>query len=356
MEKVTAVYSYYHYNFRDNFRGKGERMRYVNRTIKVNNKEIKNRLVMPPMATSKASEGTVTPEHLEYYDEKTKGGYIGLVVLEHSYVSEQGKAKEGQMSISKDSDVEGMSKLVDIIHRNGSMVLAQINHAGSSTLVKSQEYKVIGPSAVKNPALPAGDAQMPAEMTKAEIEGVKADFISAAKRAKAAGFDGVEIHSAHSYLLNQFYSPLTNKRNDEYTGSTISGRLQLLKEIYTEIRAALGSDYIIAVRLGGSDYMEGGSTIEDCVEAAKAFETWGVDLIDLTGGMCRYVRNDCTEPGYFKDMSEAVKAVVKTPVILTGGVTTIDELENLLAMEKADMIGVGRAILKDSAWPEKNMK
>lgn len=322
----------------------------LNTPVKIGSLELKNRLVMPPMATSLASgKGEVTEQICNYYNEKSAGGYIGLIITEHSYVSEAGKVRKAQISIARDEDVAGLRRLVDIIHKNGSKAMAQINHAGGVADPTVTGFPVsYSASAVKMPKFPS----VPAEMTQQDIEKVILDFAAAAVRAKEAGFDGVEIHSAHGYLLNQFYSPLSNKRTDAY-GGNLENRLRLHTEIIRAVRGAVGPEYPVALRLGACDYSEGGSTIEDAVEAAKLLEQTGIDLLDVSGGFCGYVRPGVQKQGYFQELTEAIKKVVGLPVILTGGITERSAAETLLQTGKADLIGVGRAILKDSSWAKK---
>ena len=179
-------------------------------------------------------------------------------------------------------------------------------------------------------------------------------YADAARRAMEAGFDGVEIHSAHSYLLNQFYSPLTNLRTDAYGGS-LENRIRIIRACVRAVREAIGPDAVLAVRLGGSDYMEGGSTIADAVEAGRAFVADGVDLMDMSGGMCTFSIPGRNYAGFFRDMTEAVKAAVDVPVILTGGVWSAEKAEGLLQDGAADLIGVGRAMLKNPRWAEEQM-
>lgn len=325
-------------------------MNILNTPITIGKLEIKNRLVMPPMATSKATEtGTVTAQLCNYYREKSAGGYIGLIITEHFYVSAEGKAGKGQVSISNDSDVSGLEKLAKVIHENGSKAMAQINHAGGAAKIEITGKSVLGASATEMPRT----GSKPLEMTKQDIAKVIDDFTAAAVRAKTAGFDGVEIHSAHGYLLNQFYSPLTNKRIDEYSGNTISGRIKLHLEIIQAIRQAVGQDYPIALRLGACDYVAGGTTKEDSILAAKEFEKAGIDLIDISGGFCGYINPTSHKQGYFDELSKAIKDNVSIPVVLTGGIVDAETAEVLLEQKKADLIGVGRAILKDSKWAEK---
>lgn len=313
--------------------------------------ELKNRLVMPPMASGRTGNGAVTQELCDYYDARTAGGYLGLVITEHSYISPEGKASANQVSISKDEDVEGLSRLVGVIHANGTPVIAQINHAGGAAKPEVTGCRVLAPSAV---ALPRKEL-IPEEMTRQDIQKLVQDFASAARRAKQAGYDGVEIHSAHGYLLNQFYSPLTNRRADEYGGKSVQSRLQLHLEIIEAVRKAVGAGFPIALRLGACDYMEGGSTLEDAVEAAKLLEAAGIDLLDISGGFCGYLRPGVTGEGYFGELTAAIKQAVKIPVILTGGIVSAAGAEKLLQENAADLIGVGRAIFKDASWARNAM-
>lgn len=325
-------------------------MSILNSPIKIKDLELKNRIVMPPMATGKAADdGKITSQIRDYYEEKSNGGHIGLIIMEHSYVSVEGKASKGQISIADDADISGLKQLTDTVHKHGTKIMAQLNHAGGAAKSEITGTPVLGASAAAMPRT----GYIPFEMSLTDIQKVIDDFAAAAVRAKRAGFDGIEIHSAHGYLLNQFYSPLTNKRTDSYSAGTIDGRLKLHLEIIHAVRESLGNEYPVAIRLGGCDYMDGGSTIQDCVLAAKRFEQAGIDLLDISGGFCGYIRPGAAEQGYFSEMTQAVKKAVHTPVVLTGGITEANAAEHLLKAEKADLIGVGRAILRDSHWAEK---
>ena len=319
--------------------------------------KLKNRIVMPPIATYKSNEdGQVTDGIIEHYRERAAGGQVGLIVTEHSYINMQGRANAKQLSIARDSDVEGLKRLTDAIHAEGPKVIAQLNHAGSAA---PSEVTGMAPVSASPVVLPTpqvmGDGGIPKELTEEEIKQVVCDFRDAAKRAKEAGYDGVEIHSAHAYLLNQFYSPLTNHRSDGYGGELI-GRMRIHREVIQAVRECIGDEMIISLRLGGCDYMDGGSTIEDSVKASKLLEEWGVDMISVSGGMCRYTREGHEEPGYFSDMSREIKKALSIPVLLTGGVNDIKDGEELLKKGAADLIGVGRALMKDPQWAVKAMR
>jgi NADPH2 dehydrogenase len=328
-------------------------MSYLNKPLENGKLALKNRLVMPPMATAKSEEdGAINQAILNYYDEKSKGGYLSLIIIEHSFVSRQGKAGDRQLSVAENRLVEDLKKLADTIHKNGSKTVMQINHAGSAAREEVTGMEPVGPSAVLNP--PKGEA-VPIALDISEIKAIVNDFKEAAIRVKNARFDGVEIHCAHGYLLSQFLSPITNKRTDKY-GGDITGRMKIHLEIIRAIREAAGVAFPILLRLGAADYMDGGLTIEDSKTAAQAFEKAGVDMLDISGGFCRFTIPGVDEPGYFSLLSKAIKEVVSIPVIVTGGITKADEADNILRDKKADLIGVGRAIYKDSNWAKNAME
>ena len=187
----------------------------------------------------------------------------------------------------------------------------------------------VSASAVKSPRAKA-EASTPRAMRVEEIQTVVEAFAQAACRAQEAGFDGVELHAAHGYLLNQFYSPLTNHRTDAYTGATLAGRLRFLLEAVEAVRAAVGQELLLAVRLGAGDDMPGGTTVEDSVRACQLLEQAGVDLLDISGGFCGPYRGGSKEQGYFSDWSQTVKAAVSVPVLVTGG-TTVKYCQTVLS-------------------------
>lgn len=313
--------------------------------LKAGSLSLTNRLVMPPMATSNCPDGIVTQGILDYYTEKSQGGYISLIIIEHSYITPEGRAGRGQISIGDNSNQDKLKELATIIQNNGSKAVMQISHAGLQSDEEITGFPTVSPSSILNPKT----NKVALELTALEIQNIIKAFGSAAKRVKDAGFDGVEIHSAHGYLLNQFFSPLTNKRSDAYGGDIIN-RIKIHLEVIEEVRNTVGEDFPILLRLGASDYTEGGSTIEDSLVAAKEFEKAGIDILDISGGFCGYKNPDSTEEGYFSPLTEAIKNVVSIPVLLTGGIITTKAAEELLASGKADLIGVGRAIFTNSNW------
>ena len=302
----------------------------ITEPLDIKNIRLKNRIVMPPMDRSSSRDGSVSDDLIDHYRERAES--TGLIIIEHEYVSPEGRAHPKQLSMAGDEVIEGYRKLADAIHLEGSYAIAQISHAGF-------EAKVENPLNVN-------------AMTLDDIAHVRESFIKAALRTEKAGFDGVEIHCAHGYLLNQFYSPYTNKRTDDYGGSLLN-RSRLTNEIIRGMREALGEDYIIAVRFGAYDYLDGGSRLEDIGEAVMSFENSGVDLLDISGGLCRFKNPLSKEPGWFKELSKIARDASNCPVILTGGVKKIADAESLLEGGYADLIGIGRAMLMDAKWSRK---
>jgi len=321
-------------------------MTYLLKPLQASSLSLSNRLIMPPMATAKAEpDGSVSQAVLDYYQEKSKGGYFSLIIIEHSFIAPEGKASNRQLSVADDHMLEGLRSLAGVIQRDGSKTVMQINHAGSATTQKIIGQIPVGPSPIPHP----WNGNIPKELTKPEITKVIQAFQDAARRVKAAGFDGVEIHSAHGYLLNQFFSPLTNQRTDEY-GGTVHNRIRLHLQVIESVRAVVGDDFPLLLRLGACDFKEGGITIEDSQTAVREFEKAGISILDISGSFMGYNSPESSAQGYFSPLSAAIKQIVSIPVILTGGITEPQAAEQLLATGKADLIGVGRAVLKNSQW------
>ena len=326
--------------------------------LKIGSITVHNRLVMPPMATFKSTDDRFTEQVLDYYKEKTDGAAIGLAIVEHCFVSPEGKAHPGQISISEDGAIPGLKRLADIFHANGSKALVQISHAGAQASAAVTGLPVLGASSdVMN-----RQGDVPQEMTLDDIHRITACFASAALRAKEAGFEGIELHGAHGYMLSQFLSPLRNHRTDEY-GGPVENRVRFHCDCIKAIREATGPDFVIAVRLGAADYprgecepAEGGLTEEDGVRAAVLLEQAGADLIDVSGGLFGTERAGYPGLAMFTDISAKIKKAVSIPVAVVGRITTSDQCEAILENGDADMVGAAAALLKDSDWAKKMVK
>lgn len=308
--------------------------------------QLKSRLVIPPMATQSSEHDLPGRATIAHYQKMAGNPLAGLLFTEHHYIDMQGKADPYQLSFASDKVIPYQQKLTAAVRAVNPELrfFAQINHAGINTSSYITGEKMVSASALSTGS--GTSRALPAE----EILQLEEKFAAAARRVKEAGYDGVEIHAAHGYLLNQFYSPLTNYRTDAYGPQNIETRLRFLTETIAAVRRAVGADFPVAVRLGCCDYMEGGSTIEDAVRAAKILSSLDIDLLDLSGGLHIYTRPGHSEAGWFADMTTAVKAATSLPVILTGGVRTPQQAEELLQRKAADLIGVGRAMLRNPAW------
>lgn len=314
--------------------------------LQIKNIELKNRLVLPPMATGKSDDGIVSEELLNYYARMSEEGALGLVITEHSFICREGIASANQVSVADDEVLAGLTKLAETLHANGVKAAVQINHAGSS--------------AFADEVWTAGSLFRPTEknkekklhtMTKEKIAETVQAFADAAVRVKRAGFDAVELHAAHGYLLDQFYSPLTNDRTDEY-GGPVENRVRIIREVIDAVREAVGDEFPVILRLGACDYIEGGNTGADALKAVKLLEK-GIDVLDISGGMNGFIRPGYTGAGYFADITSAIRKEISIPVILTGGVQTAQDAEKLLADGSANLIGVARAMLSDPDWAKK---
>lgn len=308
---------------------------------------LKNRIVMPPMANNLATEaGEVTGRLVEHY--ARRAGSLGLIIVEHAYTVPEGRINANQLGIYDDRLVAGLSRIAEAVHRAGGLVAIQITHAGAAAPAALIGQAPVAPSAVPHPA--GGD--QPRELTREELSRLVEAFAQAARRAKAAGFDAVEVHGAHGFLLNQFFSPLTNRRADEYGGDR-AGRLRFPLAVVRAVRRAVGAEYPVFYRLGADDRLLGGLTVEDAVWAAPFLTVAGIDLLDVSGGFCGSRPEGLSGQGYFAYLSEAVKRAAPVPVLVTGGVTEPQAAEELLRQGRTDLVGVGRALLRDPDWAVK---
>jgi 2,4-dienoyl-CoA reductase-like NADH-dependent reductase (Old Yellow Enzyme family) len=312
-----------------------------------------NRIVLPPMATEQAdADGHPSPTTAGYYGSLAATG-VAMVVVEHSCVTPEGRASPGQMSLASDAHVSGHADITAAIHAAGSLCAAQISHAGSNRRAE-MPGRCLGPSAVENPV----SHLVPEEMSSSDIVATIRAFGAAAGRVREAGYDFVEVHCAHGYLLGEFLSPLTNHRTDAY-GRTPAGRRRLLLEIVEEVQAAAHGDLPLMVRLGVADnppllqLYEGGLTMAEGVEAARALEDAGVAILDLSAGICGSRPTGVTGEAYFRPFAEAVSAAVRCHVVCTGGITQPQTAQDIIQNQAADLVGVGRALAADHDWVRK---
>jgi 2,4-dienoyl-CoA reductase-like NADH-dependent reductase (Old Yellow Enzyme family) len=307
-----------------------------------------NRYVCAPFDISKATaDGLVTDELLSIYEQR-KGP--SLIVVEQAAIAPEGQYREKLIFVDRDECIAGLSKLADVIHKNNQVAVLQINHAGSSADTSLTGLEALAPSTV---AHPARKRSMPREMTKEDIKNVKSRFVEAAVRAKKAGFDGVELHNCHGFLLTQFLSPLTNLRADEYGGS-LENRSRLILELVKEVREAIGDELLLLVRLGIDDLLPGGLTLEEGCQVAKWLEKAGVDILDVSTGLVPVLA--LPGPAMLRSRLRAVKEHVKIPVIGTGELWDIDIAADMVEKGEVDFIAIGRPILNQPNFVETLLK
>ena len=316
--------------------------------IKIGSLKLKNRLVMPPMATNYADKnGEVTDKLIQHYTERSRN--LGLLIVEYSYITGQGKTSPNQLGVHADKLIPGLRRLVEAVKANDTPIALQINHGGSAASSEVTGQQPVAPSPIKHPR--RGE-ETPHQLEFDEIEEIIKLFKDAARRAAAAGFDAVEVHGAHGFLLNQFLSPLTNKRKDQY-GGDLENRVRLPCRIIEEVRDELGSGYPIIYRIGADDLLPGGTTIREGVKAARKIAEKSVQVMDVSGGLGGSRGDDLRGPGYFVPQASEIKKTLDIPVIGVGGITTPDEADEFIRSEKVDLVAVGRAILRDEEWATK---
>jgi 2,4-dienoyl-CoA reductase-like NADH-dependent reductase (Old Yellow Enzyme family) len=326
--------------------------------IKIKSIEFKNRLAVSPMCEYSSEDGFANDWHLVHLGSRAVGG-AGLVIAEATAVSLEGRITAGDLGIYKDEHVAKLKQITDFIHQHDAVAGIQLAHAGrkashalpwkGGVQIPSNQFggwKAVAPSAVPF----ADNEEAPSALDKIGIEKVKADFRAATLRVIAAGFKVIEIHGAHGYLINEFLSPLSNHRTDEYGGS-FENRIRLLLEIVDAVKEVWPEENPLFVRISASEWTEGGWNADDSVTLAKILKDKGVDLVDCSSGGNIATAKIPLKPGYQVEFAEKVK---KEAGILTGAVGLITEAEQADAIIKegqADLVFLARQLLRDPYFP-----
>ncbi len=324
-------------------------------SYKVGKLEVKNRIVMPPMATNFAgNDGKVNDRHIAYYLKRVQGG-VGYVTFEHTGILKEGKASPGMALIDGDDKIPLFKRLVDALHNEGGKVFIQINHAGRQTSSSITGFPIVAPSPLPCPVR----KEMPHPLTPTEIQNLVEAFRRAAGRVKEAGADGVEVHMAHGYLLCQFLSPFSNRRDDEY-GGTPEKRLRVPLEVLKAVREAVGPAFPIVCRLSADEYVEGGLKLEESIGIAKALEQGGADALHISACIAATVYLNhppyYAPEGIFTHLAQGIKSVVRIPVITVGRIRTPELANRVLEEKKADLVSMGRALIADPELPLKALQ
>ena len=325
---------------------------------------LKNRLAMSQMTMNYATQdGVVTDKLIAYYRERAKGG-IGLILVEGTYFTPEGKGYVRQIGLASQAHVEGLKRLTDAVHglNNGTRIFLQIHHAVGRASSKVTGVQPVAPSAVP----PYPGAEMPRALSRDQIAGLVEAHIEAAARAREAGFDGVDIHCAHGYLVPSFLSPMTNHRTDEYGGDP-AGRARFLLETIQGIRQRLGREYPLTIKISGDEYIEGGLGVGEMIAIARLAEEAGIDGLIVSAGtvggkkiedlgeahkvmrtLPMMTRTACLVP-----IAAEFKKALQIPIVAVGRINTVALAEEILSMGKADIAAIGRPLLADPGLPNK---
>ncbi len=295
-----------------------------------------------------ADDGACTPQLIECMARLSEG-HVGLIISSHAYVLQNGQAGPRQLGIYDDRLMEGLRGMARAVHEYGSPVAVQLAHAGYFAFAKATGELPMAPSAVEG--LSKGPKR---EMTETDIAAVVEAFGLAAGRAREAGFDAVQIHAAHGYLLSQFLSPALNKRTDAYGGS-LENRARALMEVLGSVRSAVGPDFPVLVKMNSQDFIEEGLTVEDSAAVAMMLQEGGIDAIELSGGTFLSGKNIPSRVGitseekeaYFKEAAMAFKKRLNVPLILVGGIRTPQLAEQFFEEGLADYFSMSRPFIRE---------
>lgn len=312
----------------------------------INNLTLANRFVRSATWEGMAaSDGSPTPALIGKMEELTKGG-VGLIITSHAYVSPEGQAVAGQLGVHRDKLIPALQLMSEAVHKLGGKIVMQISHAGCFASQKSTGRERF---VVSDDGKPGGHV-----ITPQDIGNITAAFAAGARRAQAAGFDGVQLHSAHGYLLSQFLSPVFNHRDDEY-GGEIKKRARIVREVVQAVRNAVGPDYPVLIKLNCQDFVENGLTLEDSLQVGAMLAQAGVDGIELSGGLLTSVKLSPSRPAkpsapeepYYLNEAREFKKQINIPLILVGGIRSLAMSESIVQNGLADYIAMSRPFIKD---------
>ena len=309
---------------------------------------LRNRIAMSPMCMYSAGEdGLVTDWHLAHLVSRATGG-VGLIVTEATAVESRGRISQNDLGLWDDAQVAPLARIVRLCQTEGATMCSQLAHAGRKAF---SSRRGVGPETPVAPSAVPHDADWvtPHAMTLTELDTIATAFRAAAQRALAAGFDAVEIHSAHGYLMHQFLSPISNRRSDEY-GGPLENRARMLLRVVDAVRQVWPEQRPLLVRLSCTDWVEGGLTIDDQVQVARWLKTHGVDMIDCSSGGITSVVPP-TGPGYQIPFAEKIRREAGIATMSVGLITTPEMAEEIVRNGRADVVTLGRELLRHPYWP-----
>lgn len=325
---------------------------------KIKSMGLSNRLVRSATGEGMADdEGFPSDALFNLYERLVRGG-VGLIITGYAFVSRDGRcAFSGMSGVDRDDHIPRYRQLVDSVHRIGGKIAMQIVHCGRQTTPEAIGAQPIAPSAVEDTYWNV----LPREMTEADIERVIGDFAEAAWRIKQSGFDALQVHGAHGYLINQFLCPHTNRRSDRWGGS-IENRMRFLRQIYHRIREKVGEDYPILIKINAQDGVDGGLSLQEGITMAEMIAEMGFDGIEVSRGISEDGGTEVfgeAEPGaippeaYNRPVAKEIKEQVRVPVLLVGGITDPLVMEDIVLKGDADYVSMCRALIADPGFPNK---
>jgi 2,4-dienoyl-CoA reductase-like NADH-dependent reductase (Old Yellow Enzyme family) len=318
-------------------------------TLTLRGVTLRNRIVMSPMCMySAAEDGLVTDWHMVHYVARAMGG-VGLVLTEATAVEARGRISQADLGLWDDAQIAPLARIVRLCQEQGAAVGVQLAHAGRKAW--SPQHGV-GPAIPVAPsAIPHADEwATPYALTTAEVDGIVDAFGAAARRAQAAGFDVIEIHAAHGYLLHQFLSPLSNRRGDEY-GGALKNRSRLLLRVVDRVRAVWPATKPLLVRVSATDWDEGGLTVEDQVQVARWLKAHDVDLVDCSSGGISPQSPPRITPGYQVPFAEKIRRGANIATAAVGLITMPNQADEIVRQGRADLVVLGRELLRHPYWP-----
>ena len=319
-------------------------------TTTINIMALANRFVRSATWEGMANEdGSCTPKLIDLVVQLAQGG-VGLIITSHTYVSREGQASPWQLGVYSDELLPGLTEMTEAVHKAGGKIAMQITHAGCHGAFGLTGLEPLGPSVMENEKGP-----FCREMTQEEIRETIRAFGQGAARAKKAGFDGVQIHAAHGYLLSQFLSPFYNKRKDEYGGS-IENRAKIVLEVFQSVRAVVGDQFPVMIKMNSEDFLNGGFSVEDMLQVAVMLEKAGVDAIELSGGTrysgkyfpIRKGKIDSEEKEvWYREAAKRYKEKINVPLMLVGGIRSYGVAEKLVEEGITDYISLCRPLIRE---------
>jgi 2,4-dienoyl-CoA reductase-like NADH-dependent reductase (Old Yellow Enzyme family) len=332
-------------------------MKSIFESTTINGLELRNRLVRSATWEGLGSpDGSVNERLIDVYRELADGG-VGLIITGYIAVRADGRQQATQLLADRDELVPGLAGIADTVHEHGGKVVAQIVHCGGQANREATGRDPLAPSAVASPGYP----EVPRELSGDDINTLIASFAVAARRLKDAGYDGVQLHGAHGYLLAQFLSPTRNLRRDRWGGDVVN-RSRFTREVYAAVRAMVGPDWPVMIKLNANDFLAGSTTEDDASVLAAALAEAGIDAIEVSGGTggsgklgaARSKIETEADEGYFLPQAEAIrKAAPGVPIMLVGGMRSLEKMESVLAAGTADYFSMSRPLIREPDLPKR---